>query len=158
MLHYQRYHHKYPDQSLLRHHRRTLFHTILCGAAIITRILEKAFAVISACWILVWSFLTYTNVMQTPYCTTAYFSLQNHGWMRLWNFDPGQFTTTKVKELRCLVFGSFVGYFACVLIFALTSDWKRKRSQRITAALCLVFPALVLPLYFYGVKSIQRVS
>jgi hypothetical protein len=158
LLHYQRYHQKYPNRSLLRHYRRTTFHTLLCGAAVFTRILGKAIAVISACWIIVWSFLTYTNVMQTPFCTTTYFSLRNDGWMRLWNFDHEQFTTTKVEELRCLVFGSFIGYFACVLIFALSSDWKRKRSQLITAALCLLFPASVLPLYFCGVKSIRKVS
>jgi hypothetical protein len=139
-----------------KHYERTLSHTILCGAAVITRILGKSIAVISACWILVWSFLTYTNVMETPYCTTAYYSLRNHGWMRLWDFDPPQFTSTKVEELQCLVFGSFLAYFACVLIFGLTST-KRYR-WFIVAALSVCFPALVLPLYFYGVGRMQSVS
>ncbi|KAF8847428.1 hypothetical protein BDZ45DRAFT_754920 [Acephala macrosclerotiorum] len=159
MLHYQRYHQAHPNQPLLAHHKRTRFHTFLCVAVVITRILGKVIAVISACWILVWSFLTYTNVMETPYCTTAYFSLQNHGWMRLWNFDPRQFISTRVEELRCLVFGSFIAYFACVLIFALTGNGTRRRRRcAVVAALGAGFPALVLPLYFYGVKSIQKVS
>ena len=159
MLHYQRYHHQSPYQSLVAHHKRTPLHSILCVTAVITRILGKIIAVISACWILVWSLLTYTNVMETPYCTTAYFSLRSHGWMRLWNFDPRQFTPTKVEELRCLVFGSFIAYFACVLIFALTGDGKRRtRRLTIVAVLCLAFPVFVLPLYFHGVKSIRKVS
>ena len=45
-----------------------------------------------------------TNVMQTPYCTTAYFSLRNHGWMGSWNFDSGQFTAIKVQELQNVSF------------------------------------------------------
>jgi hypothetical protein len=141
------------------HYRRTRFHTFLCGTAVITRVLGKSIAVINACWILAWSFLTYTNIMETPYCTTAYFSLRSLGWMRLWNFDPQQFTPTKVEELRCLVFGLFIAYFACVLIFALTSDGKTRRYRwTVIAALSLGFFILVLPLYFYGVKSIQKVS
>jgi hypothetical protein len=97
--------------------------------------------------------------METPYCTTAYFSLRNDGWMWLWNFDPRQFTSTKIEELRCLLFGTFVAYFACVLMFVLTWDGKRKRAHWIvTAALSVGFPVLVLPLYLYGVKSIEQVS
>ena len=159
LLHYQRYHHEYPHQSILSHHKRTRYHTFLCGAAVTTRILGQLIAVVSACWILVWSFLTYTNVMETPYCTTAYFSLRKLGWMRLWDFDPQQFTSTKVEELQCLVFGSFIAYFAVLLLSALTWDGETKRYRwRVIAALSLGFPILVLPLYFYGVKSIQRVS
>ena len=79
--------------------------------------------------------------------------------MRLWNYDPRQFTPTKVEELRCLVFGSFVAYSACVLIFSLTSDGKKQRyRQLVTAVLSLGFPVLVLPLYVYGVRSIENVS
>jgi hypothetical protein len=79
--------------------------------------------------------------------------------MRLWDFDPPQFTHTKVQELQCLVFGSFIAYFACVFISALTSDGKTRRKRwTVTAALSIGFSVLVLPLYFYGAKSIQKVS
>jgi hypothetical protein len=159
LLHYQRHHREYPYQPILGHYSRTRFHTFLCGAAVITRVLGKSIAVISACWILIWSFFTYTNIMETPYCTTAYFSLRKHGWMRLWDFDPKQFTPTKVEELQCLLFGSFVAYFACVLIFALTSDGKTRRARwTITTALSLGFTIFAIPLYLYGVERVEEVS
>jgi hypothetical protein len=159
LLHYQCWHSEFPSHTILNHHRRTTFHALLCSGAVITRVLGQVIAVISACWILVWSFLTYTSVMQTPYCTTAYFSLRIHGWMRLWNFNLQQFTPIKVEELRCLVFGSFIAYFACVIIFAFASDGRNVRRRRdLTAALSLVFPIVVIPLYVYGVKSIEQVS
>jgi len=79
--------------------------------------------------------------------------------MRLWNFDPRQFAATKVEELQCLVFGSFIAYFACVLISALTSDGKTRQDRwTVPVVLGLGFPSLVFPLYFYGVKSIEKVS
>jgi hypothetical protein len=59
MLHYQRYHQARPNQSLLAPHERTRFHTFLCCVAVITRIVGKVIAVINACWIFVWLFLTY---------------------------------------------------------------------------------------------------
>ena len=75
--------------------------------------------------------------------------------MRLWDFDPPQFIPTKVEELQCLVFGSFLAYFAYVLIFGLTSTKKGKGTWRVVGALCACFPVLALPLYFYGVSSLQ---
>ncbi|RDW85315.1 hypothetical protein BP6252_02905 [Coleophoma cylindrospora] len=157
LLHYQRYHYNNPCQPIVGYFGRTKIQTFLCGAAVIARILGKCIAVINAFWILTWSFLTYTNVMETPYCTTAYYSLSSHGWMRLWNFYPWQFLSTKVEELQCLVVGSFIAYFACVLIFSLTLSGKKKRYQLIIATtLSLGFFILVLPLYFYGVYNIRK--
>jgi hypothetical protein len=159
LLHYQRYHNSNPHQSIVAHHKRSLLHTFYSTAAVLTRVLGKIIAVINACWILIWSVLTYTNVMETPYCTTAYYTLHNNGWMRLWDFEPAQFTSTKVEELQCLVIGSFIAYFACVGIYALTADGKTKRYRwGITGALSIGFFVLVLPLYFYGVKSIEKAS
>ncbi|KUJ15989.1 uncharacterized protein LY89DRAFT_783227 [Mollisia scopiformis] len=156
LLHYQRYHDKFPSQPILDCYKRTYSHTFLCGAAVITRVLGKLVAVINACWILVWSFLTYTNVMQTPYCTTAYFSLRNRGWMRLWNFESQQYMAIRIQELQCLVFGTFIAYFACVLISALTSNEKKRQCRwTVTAVLSLAFPTIAILLYSRGVRSVM---
>ncbi|OCK74128.1 hypothetical protein K432DRAFT_447470 [Lepidopterella palustris CBS 459.81] len=167
LLHYQRYHHKNPGHNFSkpnpgiigRYWGRTRYHSMLCGTAVVTRIFGKSIAIVNAFWILAWSLMSYTNVMETPYCTTAYFSLHKHGWMRLWNFDLQEFINTKVQELGCLVFGSVVAYFACVLIFVLTSDERTKRYRCYsTVVLIIGFLVPIVGLTFYGTRSIQAVS
>lgn len=159
LLHYQQFHKKHPDKSISKDYKRTWFHAVLCGAAIVARIFGKVIAFMNACWILIWSFLTYTNVMETPYCTTAYFSLGNRGWMRLWNFDLGLFKDIKIQEVQCLVVGAFVAYFSCVLIFALAWEGKRRWYRWFyTTALSVGFLVFVLPLYIHGVRSIESVN
>jgi hypothetical protein len=97
--------------------------------------------------------------MATPYCNVAYFSLRSRGWMRLWNFDPRQFVAPKLQELGCLVVGSFVVFFACVVIGVMSSDSKSKWHRLgQTVGLIVLFLACVIPLSVYGVWSIQRIS
>jgi hypothetical protein len=163
LLHYQRYQSQNPGHRFDQPRRgvvghfwgRTPCHYLLCGAAVITRILGKLIAVINALWILAWSLMNSSNILDTPYCSATYFTLHNRGWMRLWNFDPQQFATTKVKELGCLVFGSVIVYCACVLIFIMTCEGKSTRYIYFSAvALLAGFFALVAPLTAYGVRSI----
>ena len=160
MLQYQRQLKRSPWINFSKsHYRRSIFHSILCFAAVFTRLIGKVFAVINGLWILVWSLMTYTNVMETPYCTTAYFSLHKYGWMRLWNFDPHQFVNTKILELGCLVFGSVVGYCACVLIFFMTSDNKTRKFRCWISTMSLVgFVVIVTVLTDQGVKGIRNLS
>jgi hypothetical protein len=120
ILRFQRQHQKTPWDPFSK---RSLIHSVLCGLAVILRETGRAIAVINALWILAWCVMSYTNVMETPYCTTALFSRHQNGWMRLWNFDSHQFVSTKTLELWCLVFGSAIAYCACVAIFLLTSEW-----------------------------------
>jgi hypothetical protein len=145
----------------------------LAVTAIFTRLMGKAIAVISGFWILAWSLMTYTNVMETAYCTTAEFSLHSHGWMRLWNFDVKQFVDIKVAELWCLVFGAAVAYCACVAIFAMTSEPNPKKDQDLpvmsdretrdyrywsVVTLVVGFAALVAVLTHEGIKGIRNTS
>lgn len=159
LLHYQRQHQKDPwyTFSKQRYKSRTLFHSFLCITAVLTRLTGKFIAVINGLWILAWSLMTYSNIMETPYCTTAYYSLHNHGWMRLWNFDPQQFIDNKIRDLWCLVFGSTVGYCACIVIFVLTSEEKhRKDRYRFAVVLFVGFVALVVVLTDQGLKGIRN--
>jgi hypothetical protein len=121
LLKFQRQHRRAPRSPA---YKRSFLHSIICALAVITRQLGRALAVINALWILAWCIMSYTNVMETPYCTTAVFSRHQYGWMRLWNFDSEQFVNTKMLELRCLVFGSVIAFCACVAVFFLTSEWN----------------------------------
>lgn len=179
VLHYQRYHLKNPRHSFAVHNRpnvqdqdsvprhtilperfpKGLLHSTLCGAAVITRLIGKTVATINACWILAWSLLTYSNVMTTPYCTTAYFSLKNHGWMRLWNFQPETFTTAALQELGSLAFGTIVSFCACVLIHNLTSEQKTNTKRwRATCFLLGGFLAVIGALMYLGAWSIRNLA
>lgn len=126
MLHYQRFHEKHPDKSISEKYKRTWYHATLCGAAIAARVEDHC---IHQCMLdldLVVLTYTYTNVMETLYCTTAYLSLGNHGWMRLWSFDLMIFKDVKIQEVQCLAVGAFIAYFAYVLIFALNYEGRRR--------------------------------
>jgi hypothetical protein len=160
MLQYQRQLKRNPWINFSKpQYRRSIFHSTLCFAAVATRLSGKVFAVINGLWILIWSLMTYTNIMETPYCTTAYFSLNRHGWMRLWNFDPRQFVDTKIQELGCLVFGSVIAYCACVLLYFMTSDGKmRKHRYWISTMLLVGFVVIVAVLTDQGVKGIRNMS
>jgi hypothetical protein len=162
LLRYQRYHCQNPWEKLstLRSGPRlTSIHSIICATAVITRILGKSIAVFNALWILAWSLMTYSNAMETPYCTTAYFSLHDLGWMRLWNFDPEQFIYTKTQELMCLMLGSTVAFFACILTYVMSVDGeKRRKRYYITGLTTVVFVALVVALTDYGLKQIKLSS
>ena len=66
---------------------------------------------------------------------------------------------SKCKSFKMSRFGSFIAYFACVLISSLTLDGRTRRDRwNISAALSLGFLILVLPLYSYDVKIVENVS
>jgi hypothetical protein len=163
MLYFQRLHIANPERTFVRRkgfprrlHRRSAAHFMYCGAAFITRLAAKLLAVISALWILAWSLMSYSNIMHTPYCATAYLGLRENGWMRLWNYDPQQFVHTKVNELRSLIFGSVVAHVACMILFLATS----KASWRYAIATCVTagFLTVIILLGIYGRNSLANVT
>ncbi|KAF2673541.1 hypothetical protein BT63DRAFT_159514 [Microthyrium microscopicum] len=156
MLYYQRQHIQNPDHDP-GSTRHTILHSTLCIYAVLSNLAGKSIAAVNALWILAWSLLTYTNVMSTPYCTTAYFSLREKGWMHLWNFNPQQFIHPKEQELGGLVFGSIVAYATCVLIFFLTAD-RMSNTRRLVIMLVLVgcFAAAVSGLTYLGIITVRK--
>jgi hypothetical protein len=164
VLHYQRYHLKNPEQSLspgagiLGHYSQPFLHSFLCGSAVITRLIGKTLAIVNAGWILAWSFLTYSNVVATPYCTTAYLMMRSHGWMRLWNFESEIFKRDAIHELGTLASASAVAFCAVVLVYFMTSDKKRGRRGWNTGLLLVGFLSVLIALSVVGGRYIRKLS
>jgi hypothetical protein len=128
---------------------------MLCGTATVFNVVAKFIAFINACWILIWSLLSYSNVMNVPYCTTTYFTLRNQGWVRLWNFSLNQFEVEAIQELGSLSAASVVAICACILIYNLTSEKPPRYRWRATGLFLVGSVTIVTVLTYIGARSIK---
>jgi hypothetical protein len=161
---YQRYHLLHPQQKLANNssyvigrHRATMYLSILRSVAVIARLSAKLLAVVNASWVLCWSLLSFSSVMDQPYCATAYLTLNRLGWMPLWNARPEYIIPTALEELGSVTAASSVAFCACIIIFNLTQDTKTTRNRwTVTIALLAGFFTTIGGLVFVGARSLTR--
>jgi hypothetical protein len=101
--------------------------------------------------------ITFSNVVDTPYCTTTYFTLRSNGYMQLWDMQPDQFKPTAVQELWSVAIGCSVAFCECVLIYNLTRERKAQGHQcRISIILLVAFFSITGSLVYVGAHRIME--
>ncbi|KAF2732487.1 hypothetical protein EJ04DRAFT_496825 [Polyplosphaeria fusca] len=112
----------FSHAAMLRYQRehwyeRTTAHSILCGLAVVTRLLGKAMAILSAIWLVLSSLLEFTGVYDRCYCKGNEIGLgKESGWLVLFKTDDdlAQYATSPwaggVAMSILICFGSY-GFF-----------------------------------------------
>jgi hypothetical protein len=170
-LQYQRSHRKHPAQDFAQGIPGTFGHpsgdfptlSILRGSAVLTLVAGKSLAVLNEYWVLVWSLIIFSNVVDTPYYTTTYFTLRFNGYMQVWNVEPRQFKHTAVQELWSVAIGCSIIFCECVLIYNLTRERERERETETRGHQCrnsiimlVVFFSIAGSLVYVGAHRIME--
>ncbi|KAK5129946.1 hypothetical protein LTR08_002707 [Meristemomyces frigidus] len=83
MLKYQDLHVSGRPSIDLQEHIRGPGHTALCAAAVITRYIGKAIAIVNTIWLILSSLLEYVGAYSNCYCKSDYLGLRKKGWVVL---------------------------------------------------------------------------
>lgn len=132
MLLYQREHRQAPSMDFRRPsitspvirepgpqgYERTTAHSLLCGCAVITRILGKTVAILNAIWLVLSSLLEYTGVYDRCYCRGNETGLgMDKGWLVLFKTedDLAAYATSPwaggVAMSMIICFGSYIFFW-----------------------------------------------
>jgi hypothetical protein len=150
--------------AMLRYQRkrRGLFFRVLSVLGVITFYLARVLAVLNSIWIVVWSLVRFTNVIQQPYCSTSYIGRREQGYTRLWMFHSAEFRVTRKQEMMLLAASLVVVHTVCIFLGLFASKWgtsRAKETRKRWFILCIWITTLVTSLsvvFTFAIRSIEH--
>ena len=118
MLRYQRYQALHPDTDFRLNangpgqYKRPWVHTLICVAAIVTRLVGKLVATINAFWLIISSLLEFIGVYDNCFCMGDALGLGDRGWVLL--FKNGSALVGKAR-------GPWIGGLTLTLVVCVVS-------------------------------------
>ena len=150
--------------AMLRYQRNRCgaFFRVLSVLGVITFYLARFVAVLNSIWIVVWSLIRFTNVIQQPYCSTSYIGRREEGYTRLWRFHGDEFRVTRKQEMILLAVSLVVVHIICIFLGLFTSKWGKSSAKEVQRRWIILFiwiATLVTTLsvvFTFAIRSIEN--
>ena len=129
---------------------------------VITFYLARLVAVLNSIWIVVWSLIRFTNVIQQPYCSTSYIGRRKRGYTRLWRFHGPEFRVTRKQEMILLAVSLVAVHSICIFLGLFTSKWGKSSAKEVQRRWIILFiwiATLVTSLsvvFTFAIRSIEH--